>query len=223
MAAPRQAPAAPAPAAAAPRARWPLYVAGAVGLVVVAGGVGAGAMYMLGGNSSEGASVEAGHGAPEAAEGAAADGGHGAPPAEGGHGAPAEGGHSAPAESGHGAPSAGGHGETAPVIPIGFGAVAEDSMVSIGDFTVNLRGAGGGRVLRMAIFVQAAPGRAGAVQAAQPQLRDSTLTLASDYTYDEIEGLDGKTRLREELMQRMNAILGPDSVQNLYFTEFVVQ
>jgi flagellar basal body-associated protein FliL len=106
---------------------------------------------------------------------------------------------------------------------LGFAAPSEENMVSLGTFTVNLRGAGGGRVLRMSIYLQAKGGQADALSAAQAQLRDATLTLASDYTYDEIEGIEGKTRLREELLVRMNAVLGDSMIERVYFTEFVVQ
>lgn len=106
---------------------------------------------------------------------------------------------------------------------LGFAAPSEENMVSLGTFTVNLRGAGGGRVLRMSLYLQAKNGQSDALSSAQAQLRDAALTLASDYTYDEIEGIEGKTRLREELLVRMNAVLGETLIDRLYFTEFVVQ
>jgi len=94
---------------------------------------------------------------------------------------------------------------------------------SLGGFTVNLRGTGGGRVLRMEAQVEVDSDRLVAVEENTPMLRDAVLTLASDYTYADLEGLDGKMRFRDELMSRLNGALTDPSVRRVYFTEFVVQ
>jgi flagellar FliL protein len=100
----------------------------------------------------------------------------------------------------------------------------EDRIVhSLGLFTINLRGTGGGRVLRMEVQVEATLTAVAAVENEHPKLRDSVITLVSDYSYAEIEGLDGKTRLRDELLARMNTMLGKNRLERVYFTEFVVQ
>jgi flagellar FliL protein len=94
---------------------------------------------------------------------------------------------------------------------------------SLGLFTINLRGTGGGRVLRMEVQVEAGALAVAAVENEHAKLRDSVITLVSDYSYAEVEGLDGKTRLRDELLTRMNAMLGKNRLERVYFTEFVVQ
>lgn len=94
---------------------------------------------------------------------------------------------------------------------------------SLGLFTINLRGTGGGRVLRMEVQVEAGAIAVAAVENEHAKLRDSVITLVSDYSYAEVEGLDGKTRLRDELLTRMNAMLGKNRLERVYFTEFVVQ
>jgi len=96
-------------------------------------------------------------------------------------------------------------------------------IVTLGDFIVNLRGTGGARVLRMQIQAMGAADAATACTAAEAPIRDAILTLASDYTYTDVEGLDGKLRLRDELLHRVNGIIKPAKVENLYFTAFVVQ
>lgn len=102
--------------------------------------------------------------------------------------------------------------------------VEEERIVhSLGLFTINLRGTGGGRVLRMEVQVEAGAKAVAAVENDHAKLRDSVITLVSDYSYAEVEGLDGKTRLRDELLSRMNAMLGKNRLERVYFTEFVVQ
>lgn len=139
-----------------------------------------------------------------------------------GHGeaAPAEGHGEAKAE-GHGeAKAAGGHGE----------AKAEGSsndngkvITNLKTFVVNLRSSGGGRVLRMEVQLESSKEAAPALELGTPKLRDTILTAVSDYTFAELEGTDGKTRLRDELLTRINGTIAPLTVDQVYFTQFVVQ
>lgn len=95
---------------------------------------------------------------------------------------------------------------------------------TLGLFTVNLRGSGGGRVLRMEVQVETNSEDLPVIEENTPMLRDSVLTVVSDYSYADIEGLDGKTRLRDELLGRINTLLpAQQRVERVYFTEFVVQ
>ncbi len=95
---------------------------------------------------------------------------------------------------------------------------------SLGLFTINLRGSGGGRVLRMEVALETDEAALETVTANEAQLRDTVITLVSDYAYNDLEGLDGKTRLRDELLGRVNTLLPPEvRVQRVYFTQFVVQ
>jgi flagellar FliL protein len=56
-----------------------------------------------------------------------------------------------------------------------------------------------------------------------PQLRDAILTILSSKNYNDIMNSEGKNALREEIKGRMNQLLVRVKVQNIYFTEFVVQ
>lgn len=56
-----------------------------------------------------------------------------------------------------------------------------------------------------------------------PQLRDSILTVLSSKTQKEIADSEGKRRLKEEITDRANQILTKFKIQNVYFTEFVIQ
>lgn len=94
---------------------------------------------------------------------------------------------------------------------------------TLGKFTVNLRGSGGGRLLRMEVAVDVSSTDLPAVEAGTALMRDAVITLASDYTFNDIEGLDGKTRMRDELLTRLNVLLPEAHIDRVYFTEFVVQ
>ena len=103
-------------------------------------------------------------------------------------------------------------------------AVAESTeIVPMGSFTVNLRDSAGGRLLQMEISVEGDPTAAEIVSAREAQVRDTILMGASDYTYIELEGMDGKLRLRDDIHRRVNAVVHPERITRVYFTSFVVQ
>ncbi len=199
------------PAAPAPPARSRLTLFLGIGAILLLGGSGAlvGGLYFAGIIGGGAESAEAGGHGEEA-------GGHGEE--AGGHGEPA-----AEEGSGHGEEAAAGeHGEGAKKSATG-GSASDSAVVSIGQFTVNLRGTGAGRVLRIEIYCETDQGSQDAVTENNAPLRDAVVTLVSDYSYSDLEGLDGKTRLRDELLARMNALLGGNRIKRLYFTDFVIQ
>jgi flagellar basal body-associated protein FliL len=186
-----------------------------VALLVGTGlGFGTAELGLLSGGSGAATAAQAEQAA--AAEEGAAEGE--AAPA-GGHGeaAPAEGEAAPPGANGEPAPSHGG----------GGGAAAADAkgsaITSLGTFTVNLRGTGGGRVLRLEVQVEGPGAQAETIKARSAQLRDSIITAVSDYTWSELEGAGGKSRLRDELFARVNGAAAPSIVERIYFTQFVVQ
>jgi flagellar FliL protein len=170
---------------------------------LVGGGAGVAGMMFMGGSKAESKSGEE---EPAAAEGEAAAA-EGEAKAEGAGEAKAEGAGEAKAEGAGGAKE----GISGPVI------------TSVGSFTVNLRGSGGGRVLRLEVSVESSAAHATILAGKSAQIRDSIITAVSDYTWSELEGTDGKVRLRDELLVRVNGITEPARVQRLYFTQFVVQ
>jgi flagellar basal body-associated protein FliL len=54
-------------------------------------------------------------------------------------------------------------------------------------------------------------------------LRDAVLLAVSDYTYDDLEGVDGKARLKDELLSRFHALTEHVTIERLYLTQFVVR
>ena len=56
-----------------------------------------------------------------------------------------------------------------------------------------------------------------------PQLRDAILLLLSSMSFKEINTIDGKLVLKQALLANINQVLGSKMVQNVYFSDFVVQ
>ncbi len=56
-----------------------------------------------------------------------------------------------------------------------------------------------------------------------PQINDAIIMVLSSKTVEEVLSPEGKMELRMELLRKLNDLLGPHSVKNIYFTQFVVQ
>ena len=102
-------------------------------------------------------------------------------------------------------------------------AATGNAVTNLGAFTVNLRGGAGGRVLRLEVQIETPIADAAGLTARSAQLRDSVITAVSDYTWSELEGAEGKSRLRDELISRVNGVVAPTAIGRLYFTQFVIQ
>jgi flagellar protein FliL len=91
-------------------------------------------------------------------------------------------------------------------------------------FVVNLNDPGGKRYLKTKIELEYFDELLGEeLKQRLPQLRDVILLLLSSKSLDEIQGMEGKTALRRELIQRINQALKTAKVRNIYFTQFVIQ
>jgi flagellar basal body-associated protein FliL len=101
---------------------------------------------------------------------------------------------------------------------------ADRAIYPLGLFTVNLRGVGGGRVLRMEIDLELKLEAIDDMEERKAGLRDAVIKLVSDYSYTDVEGLDGKTRLQDELLRDLNKYMGKRArIERVYFSQFVVQ
>jgi flagellar FliL protein len=123
--------------------------------------------------------------------------------------------------------SGGSGGGEADVADVGQSVPAEE-MVSgsyvLDTFVVNLNDPGGKRYLKTNIELEYVGDAVGEELGRRlPQLRDVVLLLLSSKSLDEIQTVDGKIALRQELIQRINQILTSGKIRNLYFTQFVIQ
>jgi len=61
------------------------------------------------------------------------------------------------------------------------------------------------------------------INAKMPMFRDTILLLLSSIQSDDVAGLDGKQRLKNQMINRINPNLNRGKIRNLYFSEIVVQ
>ncbi|MBF0309165.1 MAG: flagellar basal body-associated FliL family protein [Magnetococcales bacterium] len=97
-------------------------------------------------------------------------------------------------------------------------------MVKLEPFVVNLNEPRGNRYLKTTIQLELeGPALKEELTRRAPQVQDIVLALLTSKTTQELQSLEGKFRLREELLSRINALLVNGSIKRVYFTEFVIQ
>lgn len=99
----------------------------------------------------------------------------------------------------------------------------ESLMVHLDPFIVNLFDEQGIRYLKLSLDVEFEGCTEEEVDKSVPKVRDSLIILLSSKKYDEIGSIEGKIRLREEILYRLNRIMGEGKAKDVYFTDFVVQ
>jgi flagellar FliL protein len=97
-------------------------------------------------------------------------------------------------------------------------------LYSLDTMIVNLSDHGGKRYLRVTMALELSdPDAVATIESRLPQVRDSILMILPTKKYDEISTTDGKIALRTEVMEKINTLMTKGRVNNIYFTEFVVQ
>lgn len=95
---------------------------------------------------------------------------------------------------------------------------------SLKPFVVNLADSKGRRYLKVTMKLElSSDDLLEEVKKRQPQIRDVILTLLSSKTSDEVESMEGKFLLRQEIIKRVNTFLVTGKITKIYLEEFVVQ
>ncbi len=91
-------------------------------------------------------------------------------------------------------------------------------------FVVNLADGKGRRYLKVSMKLELSSDELSEeVEKRQPQIRDVILTLLSSKTSGEVNSMEGKFLLREEIIKRVNTFLTTGKITKIYLEEFVVQ
>ena len=97
-------------------------------------------------------------------------------------------------------------------------------LYSLDTMIVNLADHGGKRYLRVTMALELSDLEVVAtIESRLPQVRDAVLMILPTKTYDDVSSTDGKIALRSEVMEKINSLITKGRVNNIYFTEFVVQ
>jgi flagellar FliL protein len=101
---------------------------------------------------------------------------------------------------------------------------AVSNMYPLEPFIVNIYDGQELRYLKVKIEMEmAGAGVKTEVDARLAPIRDSILVLLSSKTLQDIQDVQGKNQLKEEIMGAINKNLPPGKIAKVYFTDFVVQ
>ena len=91
-------------------------------------------------------------------------------------------------------------------------------------FIVNILDQGTDRYLKIVVELEISDKNCIAeLNQLKPKMRDNVLDLLSSKSYKDIVDINGKQRLRDEIMMWLNSFLTGGKIAKVYFTEFVVQ
>jgi flagellar FliL protein len=99
----------------------------------------------------------------------------------------------------------------------------QGSIFVLEPFIVNLMDLKGIRFLKLTLEVELAGIPEDVFKKETPKIRDSLIILLTSKGYEEVSSIQGKLKLREEILYRVNKIVGDGKVKAVYFTDFVVQ
>src|SRR5690349_3669590 len=101
-------------------------------------------------------------------------------------------------------------------------AKARDITLDLDAFVVNLSG-DAGRYLRTSVTIAFASERdKQIVKSASSRVRDGILLLLSGKTAEKLLAAEGKTELRDEIVERINTAVAGDVASAVYFREFLI-
>ncbi len=129
-------------------------------------------------------------------------------------------------EGAHGtaaAPAAGGHG--APATPAaGAAAGPAANIFPLDPFIVNIYDGQELRYLKVKVELEmVSPAVKTEIDGRLAAIRDSVLILLSAKTLQDIQDVQGKNTLKDEIMTAINKNIPPGKIAKVYFTDFVVQ
>jgi flagellar FliL protein len=101
---------------------------------------------------------------------------------------------------------------------------AMGEMFVLEPFVVNLADPKGKRYLKIRIELELESKEAmEKADKIKPKMRDAVIMMLTSLSFEEVMSPEGKIRIRDELLDRFNQVMKPERVQQLYFTDFVVQ
>lgn len=97
-------------------------------------------------------------------------------------------------------------------------------LLKMEDFVVNIMHKDATRFLKIGITLEAKDIESSErIKNRMPQITDAVLLLVGNKQFDQIKDLQGKLQLKADLLSQINSLIGIDEVNDIFFTDFVVQ
>jgi flagellar basal body-associated protein FliL len=99
-----------------------------------------------------------------------------------------------------------------------------ENMVEFGGIVVNLAGSGNSRFLRTTFTIASSEKDiAKFIEEKKDSLKDAAISVLSTQSLDVLDGANGREVVRKGIITRFNNVLGADMIDQIYFTEFLIQ
>jgi flagellar FliL protein len=97
-------------------------------------------------------------------------------------------------------------------------------MYPMSQFVVNLLSESGGKYLKVALDIELSEEElASEMDMKKSLIRDIIIRSLSSKTFEEVSTMKGKDRLKDEIVNSINDVLADGQINNIFFTDFVVQ
>ena len=97
-------------------------------------------------------------------------------------------------------------------------------MYPMSQFVVNLLSEGGGKYLKVALDIELDNEELSSeLDMKKSLIRDIIIRSLSSKTFEEVSTMKGKDRLKDEIVNSINDVLADGQINNIFFTDFVVQ
>ena len=97
-------------------------------------------------------------------------------------------------------------------------------MYPMSQFIVNLLSENGSRFLKTSIDLEMDKTELSAeLDKKKPLIRDIIIRTLSSKTFEEVSTMKGKSRLKDEIVSKVNDVLTDGQIKNIFFTDFIVQ
>lgn len=101
---------------------------------------------------------------------------------------------------------------------------AAERTATLDPFLVNLSDPLGRRYIKLTIAVEVvAPEVIKELEMQKPRIRDRVITLLTSKTFEDLASEEGKLLLKNEVLDRINQVLGSPKVSMVFFTDLVIQ
>ncbi|NOX14432.1 MAG: flagellar basal body-associated protein FliL [Epsilonproteobacteria bacterium] len=97
-------------------------------------------------------------------------------------------------------------------------------MYPMSQFIVNLLSENGSRFLKTTIDLEMdKPELSNELDKKKPLIRDIIIRILSSKTFEEVSTMKGKSRLKDEIVNKLNNVLADGRIRDVFFTDFIVQ
>lgn len=99
-------------------------------------------------------------------------------------------------------------------------------VLDLGSKVINLTGDGGtGHYLRVQVVLEYKKDKklAEEIKARQPQITEAVLTILRSKKVEEVLPVQNQEALKKQILEQINKIVGEGKVEQVYFTDFLVQ